>query len=595
MNAHTPVAKFVAKPFDDDGLVVGNHAGCLGLFGQVADDVPRSVRVEEVVFCEFRQCRVEWQFTDSTVEFADGTSEFDGSADLVAVPERHFRGLTRRGCDDHFLKSDVFDAPRRCAEQKRLTGTAFIDHLFVQLADSRAVGQEHAVQAPVGNGSRIGDRKSLRPVAGTDRVGNAVPHDARAQFVELGAGITPGEEVENVVEDLVGYLGEVRTSSDDLGDGCHGCLAQCCDMGHDLLGKHVERIAQVTRRFDVAVDHPTGDHGGFDEVSPVLGKHLAPARFADRVTGAPHALQTPAHGAGRLDLNDEVDCSHVDTEFETRCRDDAAQLSTLQLVFDEDALLTGQRPVVRLHEVVVHSGGERKFIEVCRKTFGLSARVAEDDRAAVRHHLFEDLWVQAGPDTRSTWRQSRRGRPTRQLGCRLPEITHVLDGNDHLEVERFSHAGIDDCNRPRIAADVSTEEACGLFEWLLCCRQSDALGFAILRSLRDFAQTFEAEHQVSSALRAGKSMNFVDDHRVDVGESLACLRSEHEEQTLGRRDEQVGRATQHRLTFAGRRVTRSQADGDFVERLAYSFRREADTDERCAQVFFDVEGKSAQR
>ena len=124
--------------------------------------------------------------------------------------------------------------------------------------------------------------------------------------------------------------------------------------GHDLLGQHVERVAQVAGRLDEAVAHAPGDDGGLQQVAPVLREDRALARLADRVAGPTDALQAAAHGARRLDLDHEVDRAHVDAELEAGGGDEAAQLAPLELVLDDDPLLAGQRAVVRLHQLAGH-------------------------------------------------------------------------------------------------------------------------------------------------------------------------------------------------------------------------------------------------
>ena len=67
--------------------------------------------------------------------------------------------------------------------------------------------------------------------------------------------------------------------------------------GHDLLGQHVERVAQVAGRLDLAVLHALDHDGGLEQVGPVLGEELAPAGRADLVAGPADALQAGGHRA----------------------------------------------------------------------------------------------------------------------------------------------------------------------------------------------------------------------------------------------------------------------------------------------------------
>jgi hypothetical protein len=122
-------------------------------------------------------------------------------------------------------------------------------------------------------------------------------------------------------------------------------------VGDDLLGEHVERVAQVARVLDLAVDHAPHDDRRLDEIAAVLREDRALARLTDGVTGAPDPLQAAAHGAGRLDLDDEVDRAHVDAELERRGGDDRPQLTALELILDDHPLLTGERPVVGADEL----------------------------------------------------------------------------------------------------------------------------------------------------------------------------------------------------------------------------------------------------
>jgi hypothetical protein len=139
----------------------------------------------------------------------------------------------------------------------------------------------------------------------------------------------------------------------------------------------------------------------------------------------PDPLQPAADRARRLDLDDEIDGTHVDPELEAARRDDAAQHAPLELVLDHDPLLTRERPVVRLHEidgrdwaplcvacslhaarrwyslrripacidldgVAVHVVVE--LVQLRGEALGLPSGVREDDRRAV----LEDLWRMRG-------------------------------------------------------------------------------------------------------------------------------------------------------------------------------------------------------
>ena len=133
------------------------------------------------------------------------------------------------------------------------------------------------------------------------------------------------------------------------------------DVGDDLLGQHIEWVAQEAGGLDLAGDHPLRDDCGFEQIAAVLRIQRAPAGLADRMPGTPDALHAPRNRTGRLDLDDEIDCPHVDAQLERAGGDDAAQQATFQLVFDDDPLLAGQRAVVGLDQLVAG-----QFVEVRR-------------------------------------------------------------------------------------------------------------------------------------------------------------------------------------------------------------------------------------
>ncbi len=298
MNADTPVPEFVTEAFDDDGRVVGQCPGCLGLFAEVVDDVRGGKRVEEVFRGENAERIVDGHRADTALEFTNRPTKLDRAAEKVPVPEGHLCRLTGCRAHDHFLECDVLDAPCRRAEQERLTGPRFVDHLFVEFADAGAVGKKDTVETTVRDGATVGDGETLRTVTRTQAVGDAVPHDARPQFVELVARVTTGEQVEHVVEDLVGHLGKVRAPSHDDRQFVDGCLAGNRHVGNDLLGEDIERIAQVARGLDGTVDHTTGNDRRFDEVPTVFRKQPPPTGLAHAVARTADTLQTPADRAG---------------------------------------------------------------------------------------------------------------------------------------------------------------------------------------------------------------------------------------------------------------------------------------------------------
>ncbi len=98
-------------------------------------------------------------------QLADGASELQRPAGGVRLPERHLARFARRRRDEHAVVRDLLDAPGRGAEQERLADAALEHHLFVELADARAgpalAGEEHAVEAAIGNRAAVDDGDAL--------------------------------------------------------------------------------------------------------------------------------------------------------------------------------------------------------------------------------------------------------------------------------------------------------------------------------------------------------------------------------------------------------------------------------------------------
>ena len=184
-HAHPPVADLVAEALDDDRAVVGHGARGLGLLVEVAHKVGRGALVEAAVTLERAHGILDAARPQLAHEGADRAAELQRPAGAIAVPERHLAGLAGRGRDDHALVGDVVDAPGRRAQQERLAGARLVDHLLVELADPRAVGQEDAEQAAVGDGAGVGHGQALRAGAPAHCAFEAVPHDARPQLTEL--------------------------------------------------------------------------------------------------------------------------------------------------------------------------------------------------------------------------------------------------------------------------------------------------------------------------------------------------------------------------------------------------------------------------
>ena len=192
------------------------------------------------------------------------------------------------------------DAPSRNVSPR----PALVDHLLVELADARAVGQEHAEQPAVGDRAAAGDGQALGAVAGADRVVDAVPHEARPQLGELLARVAAASRSSTLASSVVGEVGEARRSA--------GPARPSSSTVHSSDRAHARRSAGRARRAGCAgsacasisaVEHAPRDDGRLEQVAAVLREDRALARLADLVAGAADALQPAADRARRLDLD----------------------------------------------------------------------------------------------------------------------------------------------------------------------------------------------------------------------------------------------------------------------------------------------------
>ena len=123
------------------------------------------------------------------------------------------------------------------------------------------------------------------------------------------------------------------------------------DDGDHLLSEDIERVAGEARGFDVRFMHGVGDGGAGDEVGAVLGEDDAFADGSNGVAGTADALHAAGDGWRRLDLDDEVDRAHVDSQLEGGSGAQAFELAGFQLFFDDEALRRSERAVVGADDV----------------------------------------------------------------------------------------------------------------------------------------------------------------------------------------------------------------------------------------------------
>ena len=101
-----------------------------------------------------------------------------------------------------------------------------------------------------------------------------------------------------------------------------------------MLRQHVQTVDRRPDRLDAAGDHLSGEDRLLQQLAWRLGNEPTHARLTDEVAGAADSLQGAGDVAGRADLTDEIDRSHVDAQFQRGRRHHGRQTTFFQGRFD---------------------------------------------------------------------------------------------------------------------------------------------------------------------------------------------------------------------------------------------------------------------
>ena len=348
VNRHAPVAELITEPLDHDVAVIGDMPGGLALLVDIGEQVVRGPGVE--ARCGHTGSRlVGTERADLTDELAHGTPQLDRAAQGVALPERQLAGLAGRRSDEDLVVGDVLDPPGRGAEGEHIADPRLVDHLLVELADASpralARGEEHGIQAPVRDGSPAGDGEPLRSGTAGERARDSVPDESRSQLGELVTRVTPGQHVEDRLQDGPGECGEGSGLAYQRLQVINGPVVHRAH-GDDVLSQNVDRVGRHAQRLDRPGAHPVDHHSGLDEVAAELGEEHSARHRAHLVPGPPDALQPAGNTRRGLHLDDEIDGAHVDAELERAGGDHRGETTGLEVLLDQGALLLADRAVV---------------------------------------------------------------------------------------------------------------------------------------------------------------------------------------------------------------------------------------------------------
>ncbi len=303
---------------------------------------------------------------DLADERPDGTTEFDGATDRVALPERQLAGHAGCRLDDHPVGRDLEDPPAAGAEDDDISmhpRPELVDHFLIQLTDAppgraRLTGQEHAEQPPIRDRAARRDREHPGVPPTLHDIGDPVPHDPRLELGKFVGWKGSREHPEDGLQRVTRQGLERRRTGDGGVEIRHGPRFK---HGHrdDLLGQDIERVVRQDGRLDRRVVHPTDHDRRLEEIAPELGEDDAAGGLANLVPGAADPLQPGSHAGRQFDEDDQIHGAHVDPELQAARRHQRGKATVLQGLLDLEALLAGDAPVVRPDQVLAGQVVER--------------------------------------------------------------------------------------------------------------------------------------------------------------------------------------------------------------------------------------------
>ena len=341
-HADAPVPDLVAEALDHDRAVGGDDAGRALLLPQEGQEVSRSTLLEPVLRLHEAARVLVVAGHELATRPSDPLAELGRTTDALAFPEGRNTWHSGGGRDEHPVSRDLLDPPHRGAQKERLSRPCLVHHLLVELTDApTAVDEEHSEQPSVRDRARVRHRQPARSGAPSYDAGGPVPDDSRTKLRELVGRIAPGKHVEDVLELGAGKLGEGVRAANELVQLVNRHLLVRAD-GHDLLREHVERVPGYRRLLDRSLAHGARDHCRLEEVGPELREDPTLRDRMELVSGAPDPLKPAGDRLRALDLDHEIDRSHVDPELERRGRDEARDLPCLQQLLHHHPLLSGE-------------------------------------------------------------------------------------------------------------------------------------------------------------------------------------------------------------------------------------------------------------
>ncbi len=475
--------------------------------------------------------------------------------------DRHARaaisGNARRpggGADDQILVLHPLHFETQTGEEKGVVGAERGGERLLDFAERAAVAEAHGqhrglhddagVEAELCCEARMADAPEAVHALGQPLV-------AIIGLERVAAG---RDEAEHAVERLGRQRGIGRRLA-HLGEQCIAGERLGRRHRHDVLGEHVERAGAEDVGIALARLHGVEGSTGLEIFEAVARHDQRLGGLVEPMVGAAYALEQPRRPLGRAHLHNEIDIAPVDAEIEAGGGDQRAQapvghrlLGLAPRLAIEASMVDADRQVLLVHRP-----------QILEDQLGQAARVAEDDRGAVR------------------------GDQRHHLGCGIAaRMTRPGDGAlGQQDGDVWIGAGfaLDELDRINVSA----------------ARQPAAIEIGICHGggERDAAhgrrESLEPRHrqrQQIAALGGGKGVDLVDHQRAQPSEHLRGIGiGEQQAQGFGRGQQHLRRLHPLPRLAIGRRVAGARLNADGQAHLG----------DRAEQVALHVDRQRLQR
>ena len=204
------------------------------------------------------------------------------------------------------------------------------------------------------------------------------------------------------------------------------------------------------------------------------------------------------------------------------------------------------------------------FRKLMRHSFCQPSRIDEKQRRTMLSDEFHHPVVNFVPHLVGGDRAQSAGRNfDREI--KLPPVSNV---DDH-----------------RVGTAIAGKKVRNLFDWFLCCRQTNAHR----RTIGQRFQSFQREREMSAAFVVSHGVDFIHDYSFDIAQDCAAsFRCQQNVQGLRGSDQNVRRTLQHRPALVHQCVAGADCGANFGHQKTLLSRHLQNFAERDFKILLDV-------